>query len=95
MHELVRAHGVRHAEEHGLAAAVDDDLAAAAQPQLRAVVVHMLLLGGGVPDLGRNRVLRRVGTDLDEQLGRALEAEQANSVGTQTDVRRVYKPFAV
>jgi hypothetical protein len=55
----------------------------------------MLLLGGGVPDLGRNRVLRRVGTDLDEQLGRALEAEQANSVGTQTDVRRVYKPFAV
>jgi len=44
MHELVRAHGVRHAEQDGLRAAVDDDLPAAAQSQLGAVVVDVLFV---------------------------------------------------
>jgi hypothetical protein len=86
---------VRHAVQHRLLAAVDDDLPAAAQPQLGAVLVDTLVLGGGVPDLGRNRVLRRVGADLDEQLGRALEAAQPYPVGTEVDVGRVYKPIAI
>jgi hypothetical protein len=92
VHELVLAHGVRHPVQDGLRAAVDDDLPAAAEPQLGALVVDVLWLGGCVADLGRDRVRRRVGTDLDEQIRGAVEAAQAYPVGTQTDVQRVYKP---
>jgi len=93
VHELVRAHRVRHAVQHRPRTTIDDDLPAAAQAQLGALVVHVLLLGRRVPDLGRNRVLRRVGGDVDEQIRGAVEAAQPYPVGTEGDVRRVYKPF--
>ena len=83
MHELVRAHGVRHAIQDGLRAPVDDDLAAAAQAQFGAVVVDVLPLRRRVADLRRNRIGRRVRIDLDKQLLRALEAGEAYSVGTE------------
>ena len=91
MHELVGAHGMRHAIQDGLRPPVDDDLAAAAQAQLGAVVVDVLPLGVGTADLGRHGVLGRILRNLDQQFGGILEAAQTYAVATQADVGGVYK----
>jgi hypothetical protein len=84
VHDLVAPERVRDPVPHALLAAVDEDLAAAPEQEPRLVVINPLLRDAdSAPELGRDLVRGRVRPDLDEQLGRAVEAAQAYPVGAQ------------
>jgi hypothetical protein len=90
MHELVGADGVRHAIDDRPRRPIDHDLPAALQPQPRPVVVDALdRRPFSAADLGADRVRRRALVDLDQELGRLLQAGDADAVGAEPMLMRV------